>query len=108
MKWTQAQFDAYQARHKLSSPVVKQVVLNEPLATNKGKEKHAGRITVIVTSFRRRLLDQDNLCPKYFIDGLRYSGLIPDDKPDIIDLQIRQEKVSQKSLERTEIEIIEP
>jgi hypothetical protein len=69
------------------------------------KESHAGRFLVRVTSFRRRLLDPDNLCPKYFVDALRYAGIIPDDTSEDIELVIRQEKVELRSDERTELEI---
>lgn len=65
------------------------------------------RVRVRVTSFRVRLLDPDNLCPKYFIDCLRYANCIRDDRQQDITLEVRQEKVESKLLERTEI-VIEP
>ena len=65
------------------------------------------RHVVRICSFRRRLLDSDNLIggSKYFIDGLRHAGLIPDDRPQDITLEVCQEKVKRKEDERTEIEI---
>jgi hypothetical protein len=60
------------------------------LAAAEGKANDAGRIRVVITSSRRRLIDPDNLCPKYFIDCLRYSGLIPDDSPEHITLEVKQ------------------
>jgi hypothetical protein len=60
----------------------------------------------VVTSRRCRLLDPDNVCPKYVIDLLRYGGVLRDDSPDLIDLEIRQERVSKKDQEETVIEIL--
>src|SRR6185369_9254714 len=52
---------------------------HEPLGESKREEENAGRIVVRVVSYRRRLIDPDNLTPKYFIDALRYRCLIPGD-----------------------------
>jgi len=60
------------------------------------KEGGKTRLRVVVTSRRCRLLDPDNVCPKYVIDLLRYGGVLRDDSPDLIDLEIRQERVSKK------------
>lgn len=62
------------------------------------------RVRVRVVSFRSRLCDPDNLCPKYFVDCLRYAGLITDDTPELITLEVSQVKVK-RGEERTEIEI---
>ena len=85
------------------SPVPQRPVRNEPLATTEGKESHAGRISVRVTSYRKRLIDPDNLCVKYFIDCLRYAGILRDDTAACVALTVAQEKV--KENERTEIEL---
>lgn len=82
-----------------------QVVWDEPLAAAKGKEGHTGRVPVRITSFRRRLLDQDNLVGKFALDCCRYAGLIRQDTPDAISYEIRQIKVKTREEERTEIEI---
>jgi hypothetical protein len=60
---------------------------------------------VRIISFRRRLIDPDNLCPKWFIDCLRYWGYIQDDRPQDIVLEVSQEKVQTKADEHTRIEI---
>lgn len=75
------------------------IVCHEPVAAAQREISHSGRISVRVTSFRRRLCDPDNLCPKYFIDCLRYAGLIPDDRPQDIDLQVSQVKTNQNYTE---------
>src|SRR5262245_56261030 len=63
---------------------------DDPVATPSRKNRDANRVRVRVVSFRARLCDPDNLCPKYFIDCLRYAGLIADDAPDCITLEVRQ------------------
>lgn len=85
-------------------------VRHEPVATKEGKESNSGMVlqrVVRITSYRRRLLDPDNLAGgcKYFLDCCKYSQLIPDDRPQDIILEVRQEKVKSKNQERTEIEI---
>ena len=91
---------------KTPSPVLERPAGNEPLEAFKNKDRHPARLAVIVTSFRRRLLDEDNLAEKYHIDALRYAGIIPNDSPDKISIKAQQEKVCSKADERTEIEII--
>jgi hypothetical protein len=92
-----------------SCPVPEPIVCNGPLAEKKGEELYTACLTVRtkvrVISYRCRLLDPDNLCPKYFIDGLRYARLILNDSPDLIDLTVSQEKVKTKAEEKTLIEI---
>jgi len=82
-----------------------QAVWDEPLAAPKGKESYSGRVSLRITSFRRRLLDEDNLVGKWFTDCCRYAGYIRQDTPDAISYSIRQIKVKTKQEERTEIEI---
>jgi hypothetical protein len=76
------------------------------VAEKAGEEGYTGRFHIRVVSFRRRLLDPDNLCPKYFIDCLRYAGFIPNDRQEDINLEVRQEKVASREEERTELTII--
>lgn len=87
------------------SPEPQQVVRHESVGPAPRKESHASRCVVRVVSFRRRLLDPDNLCPKYFIDALRYNQIIPNDRLEDIELQTAQVKVSRRQDERTEITI---
>src|SRR5262245_9440283 len=51
------------------------------------------RYRVRVTSFRRRLFDEDNLCAKFHVDALRYFGLIPDDSPKVCKIETSQIEV---------------
>jgi hypothetical protein len=82
-----------------------QVVRHEPLAAPQGTALYPNFVSVRITSFRTRLLDSDKLCATYFVDCLRYAGLISGDTASLMDYAIRQEKVASKSLERTEIEL---
>lgn len=70
-----------------------------------GEANNTGRVSVCITSYRKRLTDPDNLVGKYFTDLLRYCGLIRDDGAADLDYKIQQTKVRTKEEERTEIEI---
>jgi hypothetical protein len=94
----------YEANHTPPSPKPECPAVHEPMGKKKGKGSNSSRLLVRVTSFRRRLLDYDNLVPKYFVDCLRYAGILSDDTEAEIDLRIAQKKV-EKGSERTEIEI---
>jgi len=60
---------------------------------------------VIITSYRKRLLDKDNLYAgtKPLVDALKRAGLIWDDSPRWLDLEDRQ--VVDAKNKRTEVEI---
>ncbi len=90
---------------KIASPVVERTTVNEPLGTNEAQERHSGRLAVVVTSFRRRLLDEDNLAIKWAVDACRYAGILHSDAPDQVSIKAKQQKVKTKEEERTEIEI---
>lgn len=78
---------------------------NAALAAPQAESRNPGRAVVRVTSIRKRLLDPDNLCEKYHLDGLRYAGLLRDDTEAEISLQTGQRKAAKGEEERTEIEI---
>lgn len=81
---------------------------DESLEKAQAEARHPGVILVHVISYRRRLLDTDNLCEKYHVDCLRYAQIIPDDAPEIVATQVSQKKVSSKDDERTEFIITKP
>jgi hypothetical protein len=94
-----------EANSALSGPKPQRPLRHEQMAKAKGK-KAVPRCRVLkITSYRRRLLDTDNLCPKYFIDALRYAGVIDDDTPKHLALQTQQEKVTHRCEEKTLIEL---
>jgi hypothetical protein len=105
MRWTKEQLRDYETRRASSSAKPERAIQNEPVATPKRKAVYAGKVHVRIRSFRTRLLDPDNLCAKYFVDCLRYSGLIPDDRAEDITLEVSQVKVN-RSEQRTEVEVI--
>jgi Holliday junction resolvase RusA-like endonuclease len=77
-----------------------------PLVAHGVQAKPARVLLVRVTSIRKRLIDEDNLCEKYHIDCLRYAGLIPDDSPDKVRIQTTQRKAAKDEEERVIIEIL--
>ena len=89
----------------LPGPEPEQAVRPEPLAEVSGSQEDRQRYAVRITSYRTRLLDPDNLVGKAFVDCLRSAGILPDDTAALMDYSIRQEKVSKKKEERTEIEV---
>lgn len=68
-----------------------------------GRPRHHVRIK----SSRVRLLDIDNLYggAKHLIDSLRLAGIIPDDDPASITLEVTQEKIKGYANEQTEVEV---
>lgn len=111
--WTEEQRINYERRQAISkarrlspAPKPEPIVRHEPLGTEGRESPNPARVHVCVTSFRRRLCDPDNLCPKYFVDCLRYAGFIDDDTSRHIELTVKQEQVHGVENERTEIEII--
>lgn len=74
------------------------------------KENGKERAVVRIVRHACRLLDEDNLKGgvKPLLDCLKEAGLIEDDSPSAIELDVRQEKVFNKDHERTELEIIWP
>jgi hypothetical protein len=97
---TQLRFD-----DEASSAVMECSSWNGTLATPKVKASDTGRFLVNVTSYRRRLLDEDNLSEKYFCDLCRYAGIIPDDTPDRTQIKVSQIKVTSKEEEKTVVEV---
>lgn len=75
------------------------------LAKSKAQKGDSRRFFVRVISYRVRLLDEDNLCEKYGVDCLRYSGILPGDSAAEARIVTSQEKVSSKDEERTTYEI---
>jgi hypothetical protein len=86
-------------------PVPKRAPLRRIPKEVQDEVRGAGKCLVRVTSFRCRLLDTDNLTPKWHIDALRYAGCLRGDSPEQAVIQTGQVKVRHKRDERTEIEI---
>lgn len=87
------------------APVLEPDSGHEPLATGQVQKADPGMFLVRITSVRKRLLDEDNLCEKFHIDCLRYAGLLPDDDPAETRIQTTQRKTRKGEAEHTEITI---
>lgn len=102
--------DAFYARHahahaQTSNPILERDSRDGALVTRETERGHPVRFHVVVTSFRRRLLDEDNLCEKYVVDCCRYSGLVSFDSPETTRITVSQQKVTREEDERTEVTI---
>lgn len=106
IRWTKEQYEDFLRRRKTPRPKPEQDVRHEPVEKEKRKTENPKRFLVSIVSYRSRLCDPDNLCPKYFVDCLRYAEIIPDDSPAEIELKVSQVKEKRK-LERTEIAVYE-
>lgn len=80
---------------------------NEPVAKKERAGSDVGFCTVLLTSYRLRLLDEDNIWGKYMVDSIKNAGLIRDDSPAWCKIETIQIKVKQPEDERTEIVILE-
>tara|TARA_Y100000004_G_scaffold165945_1_gene197218 strand:+ start:1910 stop:2248 length:339 start_codon:yes stop_codon:yes gene_type:complete len=93
------------------NPFIKYASSMEPLGRVEGESRHEqggnARHRVRIVSKRVRLCDADNLVGgcKHAIDALRLAGIIPEDDPTSISLEVSQEKVSSYSQEETWIEV---
>lgn len=86
------------------APVAQRRPQRRPLAARENKTRDPAFYVVRVTSFRSRLIDTDNLVPKWHVDALRYAGVLPSDAPDRARIETTQQKCA-KGQERTEIVI---
>jgi hypothetical protein len=115
MNLTREQFDLLLKRPAIAranntgsqsgSAVPKRVDGNKPIQAASNQGSHTGKLLVRVTSFRRRLLDEDNLVEKWHVDALRYAGILPSDAPGDAKIEVGQEKVATKEEEQTVITI---
>ena len=89
----------------LPSPQSKRGVRVKSLGKGQGEEGMRAEYTISIRSRRVRLLDPDNLYVKDVVDQLRYARLIPEDTPEVVEIDITQEKVSGYKQEETIIKI---
>lgn len=75
------------------------------LGAVQAKAQDTVRFLVRVTSRRRNLLDQDNLCEKFHVDCLRYAAIIPSDAPTETRIEVTQEKVGKGEAEEIIIQV---
>ena len=79
-----------------------------PLAKSEAEKGNPERVLVRVTSVRKRLIDEDNLCEKFHVDACRYAGLIHGDEPSKTKIEVCQRKAAKDEAEHTIIEITTP
>ena len=77
------------------------------LDAEKVQGRFGQKFLVRVTSIRKRLLDEDNLCEKYHVDLCRYAGIIPCDEADKVKIEVCQKKAGKADEEKTVIEVFE-
>lgn len=75
-----------------------------PLEAEEVQRPVGKRFLVRITSIRKCLLDEDNLCEKYHVDLCRYAGIIPDDTAAKAKIEVCQFKAG-KSPEATIVEV---
>ena len=80
---------------------------NATLDTKEVQGRFSQKFLVRVTSVRKRLLDEDNLCEKYHVDLCRYAGIIPCDEAEKVKIEVCQKKAGKEDAEETIIEIFE-
>jgi hypothetical protein len=87
--------------------VLESNISNGALGKSEGKRTNTALFLVRVTSIRKKLLDEDNLCEKYYVDCCRYAGLIPGDEPDKTKIEVCQRKAKKGELEHVLIDIFD-
>jgi hypothetical protein len=87
---------------------LKRATCDEPLAQGKGEKEVSGRVHFSFVSVRKRLIDPDNLVPKFYIDACRRIGLVKGDEHDKITLETTQRKAAKGEEEHTQITIQYP
>jgi len=95
------------ARNSPQAAILESDIRAPSLGEKKVERRNSEGFLVRVTSFRKRLLDEDNLCEKYHVDLCRYAGIISCDSPDKVKIEVRQEKVGSKEVEKTLVEVWE-
>lgn len=77
----------------------------QPLVQKEDQGGGSAQFWVRIESIRKRLLDPDNLCPKYHIDCLRYAGVLPDDTAETVRIETVQRKPKKGEEEGTLIHV---
>lgn len=99
---------ADRVRSERADPVPQRDPVHASPQADGGQKAGPARYLVRITSSRCRLLDEDNLCPKWHIDALRYCGLLPDDAPGQCKIETTQIRVGSKPEEKVKIQIFPP
>ena len=87
------------------TPKLESYLSNAALGAPQVQKGTSPNFLVRVTSYRKRLLDEDNLCEKYHVDLCRYAGIIPGDQASETKIEVRQKKVGKTETEKILIEV---
>lgn len=94
------------ARNSRKTPKLERDSSNAPLEKKKVQGRSSQKFFIRITSIRKRLIDEDNLCGKYHCDLCRYaSGGVFGDEAGKTKIEITQRKVEKGEEEKTLIEI---
>ncbi len=74
------------------SPIMEHSAGNGGEGEDTREEAATGRLHIRFISVRQRQCDPDNLAVKWLLDALRYAGIIRDDSPDKISLEVTQRR----------------
>lgn len=80
--------------------------VHEPLEAKEVEGSGSQRFLVRVVSYRKRLLDEDNLCEKFHVDLCRYSGALFGDEAGTTKIETSQIKIGKGQEEKILIEIL--
>jgi hypothetical protein len=119
-RWTEADLDAAKARIDGRKPSVcgegggasaepQRTAGCKPVAAKEPEEGNPTRFWIRIESVRKRLLDEDNLYggTKYWVDCLRYAGVIPQDTPGIARIEAVQRKARKGETPATYVRVWE-
>lgn len=95
------------SRNTSQVAIVERDFRDEPLAKKEVQRRSSERVLVRVTSVRKRLLDEDNLCEKYHVDLCRYAGVISGDEAGKTKIETAQRKAEKDEEEKVIIEVFQ-
>ena len=93
------------SRNTSQTAIVERDSRDAPLGKKKVQGSVSQRILVRVTSVRKRLIDEDNLCEKYHVDLCRYAGIISGDEASKTKIETIQRKAEKGEEEKVIIEV---
>jgi hypothetical protein len=93
------------ARNRRKAAVVERNFGDAPLEKKTVQRRAGPQFLIRVTSFRKRLIDEDNLAEKYHIDLCRYAGIIPGDEAHQTKIETAQRKIEKGETEKILIEV---
>ena len=85
--------------------VVESDSCHAPLEAQEVQGSTRQRFLVRVTTRRKRLIDESNLCYKYHEDLCRYTGALPSDAPEVTHSEVSQTKCRKGEPEEITIEV---